>query len=500
MEAKQLDLLFFGQFIISQNLQNIPQTWNTFHLQEWQITTHPNLPVIPLQTNNEDCAGWIVGFPINSNGELIEVTQFLPCQNLDDLTANGIEDYLYSFGGRFICVVITQNLRRLYLDPCGSLAVVYSTTKHCIASTTSLLKYAENSSIDFQNISTQFLKPNRFYPAGLTIFPELQRLLPNYYLDLEYWKPVRHWLQKPLSRVPHRQIAEQIEIIAHHVQNNLRGVTQKYHSYMGITSGRDSRMILACSRELHRKMTFFTFDYPDSASGRYADAVDVYMGCKISQNFALNHLVLPIQTPTEILKQEYFLRIGYSGHWGKIKDYEACCKHLELQNALLIGFAGEVGRGYYWPKEKNKSWIDSPKELLSIMHLPVYLKFCEAIEDWLTDISVTDVYMLLDILYLEQRVGCWASPHLYGMAPFKIVLMPFNHRKILEAMIRLPVEYKRSQGLADDIVNFMWPELSGRPYQRRSGFSGYVSHNLHNGKQILEKALRKILSYTNLHS
>ena len=72
----EIDLLFFGQFIFAQKLKHIPETWNTFHLQGWTLATHSSLPVISLQTKNKDCIGWLVGFPINSNGELIQATQF----------------------------------------------------------------------------------------------------------------------------------------------------------------------------------------------------------------------------------------------------------------------------------------------------------------------------------------------------------------------------------------------------------------------------------------
>ena len=239
---------------------------------------------------------------------------------------------------------------------------------------------------------------------------------------------------------------------------------------MGLTAGRDSRMILACSHDFYQKITWFTF-----ADSQEEAEIDVYIARKISEQFAFNHQIVPIQTPSDELKREYLWRIGYSGHWGKARDfYDACSQHLERQSALLTGFAGEVGRAFYWHGVSSKTWQPNPQTLLSLMWLPESPAFCQAIENWLAGISVKDVYLLLDQLYLEQRVGCWASPHLYGVAPFRLVLTPFSHRQIIKAMLRLPIKYKRSQRLADDIINLMWPELKRFPYQRKTGLKASI--------------------------
>jgi hypothetical protein len=42
---------------------------------------------------------------------------------------------------------------------------------------------------------------------------------------------------------------------------------------------------------------------------------------------------------------------------------------------------------------------------------------------------------------------------------------PFNHRRIFDAMMRLPVEYRRKQRLADEVIRASWPELGILPYQ-----------------------------------
>jgi hypothetical protein len=71
---------------------------------------------------------------------------------------------------------------------------------------------------------------------------------------------------------------------------------------------------------------------------------------------------------------------------------------------------------------------------------------------------------LLGLVYLEQRLGCWASPLLYGTAPFALHLTPFCHREVFDLMLRLPASYRAQKRLPDDLIAASWPELGRVPF------------------------------------
>jgi hypothetical protein len=447
---------FHGQFLLSSQ-PCVLSGWTSLGLGDWTLAAHPALPVSELRTLDEDQVGWLLGYAIDETGEWVESKHLLPFASSAHVTAEAFENWLYSLGGRFAGILLTNYLKRVYLDPGGTLAAVYSAEGPAVASTTSLLIAGRAQS------SHEPLLRNQFFPAGLTAYPQIRRLLPNHYLDLHQMRPVRHWLTESLTWAGEEQIPSLVATIASHVRRTVHAVVRRNPTYMSLTAGRDSRMLLACSREITDRMSFITFDHNEQP-GHYTD---VQVALKIARQWRLRHEVVPIVPPADALKELYLQRIGHAGHWGKARDfYHACSEHLDLRHALLTGFAGEVGRSFYWRRVTHDTGTPSAAELLNVMRLPDSEPFLTALGQWLEGIRPDDLWVLLDQAYLELRVGCWAAVQMYGVAPFALTLTPFCHRNIFESMLRLPVEYRRSQGLAADLIRHAWPELGELPFNR----------------------------------
>ncbi|MEX0742331.1 MAG: hypothetical protein WD079_05990, partial [Phycisphaeraceae bacterium] len=117
-----------------------------------------------------------------------------------------------------------------------------------------------------------------------------------------------------------------------------------------------------------------------------------------------------------------------------------------------------------------------PAEVLTVLGLPTTAPFLDAIQEWLSGIACVDRRGLAAQIFLELRVGCWASPHMYGAAPFAVNLTPFCHRTIYETMLRLPVRYWGQHRLPHDIVRSQWPELAAVPFGRAPGVAGTLRH------------------------
>lgn len=66
-------------------------------------------------------------------------------------------------------------------------------------------------------------------------------------------------------------------------------------------------------------------------------------------------------------------------------------------------------------------------------------------------------------------MGGWAGFLAYGAAEAgEYHHYPFVNRRIFEAMLRLPPEYRRQRRLADDIIAATWPELLDFPFNQAS--------------------------------
>jgi hypothetical protein len=243
-------------------------------------------------------------------------------------------------------------------------------------------------------------------------------------------------------------------------------------------------VVVACG--LSDRATFVTFDYQNN---RRNNRLDLHVSRLLAKRFGLNHQIVPVEPCDEEICRDYQLRTGFCGGWGKAADfYQACMQRLDTTANWLTGFAGELGRAFYWKREQSDCLAS--ETLLDRIGLPKEPSFVEAVRDWLASVPARGVPGILDLAYLEFRVGCWASPHLYGAAPFPVNVMPFNHRRIFEVMLTMPIEYRRHARLADDLIAANCPDMLKFPFNDWRGWRKWrerLSWKLASGIRLLKQ-------------
>jgi len=453
------DGFFHGQFILSRSEGNKPASWKKFILDGWILKVHPLLSVIKVIQSGHDLAGVFVGHVIDPGGELLtedislELPQgFIPSEK-------NLENYISDFAGRYIYISLLPGLARIYPDSGCSLALVYHPGKNLVASTAGLVKWYGDEEVPNRESLMGELAPNEFYPGGSTGYPEIKRLLPNHYLDLVSFESIRHWPRELPEVVKKSEIEPLLRVIGNKIRTNMKAVTDKYPSWMGITSGRDTRILLAVGMDLKDRITYFSFDYKN-AVGNY----DLKIGSEIAARYGFDHRVLAIEKPSRQESLEYLARIGYSGNAGKTRDfYKTLLVNANLSGALLSGFSGEMTRSPYLYKYGLTKESINEKKYLWLMHLPEREPFLSSFSNWFREIKDFELGTSLDLLYLEQRFGTWAAPHFYGFAPFRLHIVPFVGRNIYADLMRLPIDYKSQQKVPLGITSLFFPELNEYP-------------------------------------
>jgi hypothetical protein len=140
-----------------------------------------------------------------------------------------------------------------------------------------------------------------------------------------------------------------------------------------------------------------------------------------------------------------------------------------MGRAWLTGFGGEVGRAFYWRAGDDPDRPPSPERMIERLNLPRDERTLAAWRAWQESAPHADTFELLDLAYIEQRMGCWAGPHMYGAAPFAANLSVFVRRDVFRAMMRLPVSFRRDKKLAETMIGVAWPELGELPFQQLTG-------------------------------
>ena len=478
------------QFIISPVEGYMPPSWQLRAKAGLHLATHPSLPILDVLTEEGVHIGYLLGWPITPESTVPQTSLTLPVQKRELLasTPSGetrCEESLYALAGRWVFALITDETCRLYLDPCGSQAAVYSPLLQVASATTALIPRTVETDYHDELVNLLDIPNNdRWFPFGLTPRRLCNRLLPNHYLDLKKWTAHRHWPTASFSENPNTSDA--VRAVANSVKRSINATPGDWPVQCSLTAGLDTRMFLACARRAAHRMLFHTReDYSWSAER------DVYVAKRIARRFELNYeLVAKTVTPEADLAL-WLERTGrcVAGNAWLSANMIDSFRH---ESFILTGIGGAIARAYYWRDGDTPATKLTVPLLISRTKMPLNDDIVKAGEKWLAELPFNDALLTLDVFYLEQRVACYSSPSRYGYTSPAVMIYPLAHRASIEAMLRLPPDYKRREQLHRDIIAQEWPELLSVPINEDIGWLRIKKH--------AEKFFYKLRSIRSLNS
>jgi hypothetical protein len=433
---------FRNQFVLSSGNISIVG-YDVYVVGPWCLST--DLPVTRILDGSNEEVGVIVGWAFDDTG--YAVTGFAH-------TDGRVEDWLYRHGGRYVAILNVEGDWRLYLDPMGSLATTYragDTGENIVAASTTSLAYA----VSGRAHPMEAMGRDGYRPAGITAVEDMARLLPNHYLSLSEGSVFRHHYRTGIER--RGVLPEDLQSAMAAVTSVIAGAgTVANKTYMTLAGGRDSRMLLAAAEPLLPGIELFTFT---KRSGLLKVDQDVSIARSLARRLRRGIKAVRVDKDDPITRQQYLWRTGSACSDGKSRDFFSAARtFIEDRDVMIVGFGGEVSRATNRNRARGRD-LRSPVDALEVVkvkgHRP---EFVWAMERWLAGLDA-DPDDLMELLYLEQRMGCWASPHLYGFAGIPIV--PFSHRRFVDTMLSLPVDFKVSDDGAHAINLAASEEVAG---------------------------------------
>jgi hypothetical protein len=455
-----------GQFLLGRSESLAPLGWVIRRSEGWCLASHPTLPVIEIWGREGSLLGWLLGYPITADGALLSTGAALPfIPSLQDGAA-AFERSLYSLGGRFAAIYGLPGTPRVYLDPCGSLAVVFCPDESIVASNSMLVPYSEKTMENQELIEAIGGEKNGWY-FGLTPRRGIERLLPNHVLDLSTWQTARHWPGAEDLAVT-KDTASAVSEIATLLERHIIAALRARPAYMALTAGRHTRMLLACARQHVHRLTFFTTQIHD-AHGRF----DLKIAEQIARRFELAHVSLKWQEPTQRDLDEWRYRTGGCVVVGRPAEAIPTLRQLDPTYGILTGMAGSVGEAELWRKTdlngREASWRD---DVLDRFGCPPVPAVYEHAEHWFRNLPTRNVLEVLGLRGLEQHLACWVAPQEYGFPRDAFVLSPYCHRRIVQLKLTLPAGYRWRDRLPDDLLKQRWPELLEFSFDKAFGLRG----------------------------
>jgi hypothetical protein len=308
--------------------------------------------------------------------------------------------------------------------------------------------------------------PNKdlWFPFGLTPRRSCYRLLPDFYLDLKTWTVQRHWPTGSLSE--NGDTNKAVQTVANSVKRLIHAAVNDRPVRASVTAGLDTRLIIACARGELDRVFFHTRDDYSWSTQR-----DVYVAKRIARRFKLNYKLIPKAITPEADLAAWLERTGHCVA-GNAWRSSGMVDSFKEKSFFLTGIGGELARGYrsYWEFGDTPSMEITVPLLLKRSKMAQHPEILAAGEKWLAELPTKDALLILDFYLLEQRVPCYSSPGRYGYISPAVMIYPLSHRASVEAMLRLPVEYKAREQLHKDIIAQEWPELLSIPINQDIGW------------------------------
>lgn len=446
-----------GQFILCRSEALAPSGWPSRRLRGWVLAAHPRLPMVDIVDASGAAVGWLAGHAVDEAGAMV-ADRFVV---RDSANTRALEDELYRIGGHFVAIVLAAAHERVYLDPAGALSCVYAATLQAVCATPSLIPYGMGCDDDDELIRQSGVPYRRaLLGFGLTPRRGVERILPNHYLDLGAWTTHRHWPPAPIAGSG--DPVDAVHTVARVLERHTRALAAG-PAYLALTAGYDSRSVLACAREHRDAIELFTLAIPDESG-----ALDVEVARRLARRFGLRHRVIPYQRPTPAQRDAWVWRTGFAVYEPRGVDATGMYSRLDPGRPEVAGVAGEAARAAYW-RELGAGAAVTAQQLLAVMNLPATERLVTRARAWLDGLPAERPMQVVDLFYLEQRLGSWGGVLPYAEAHATAFrFYPFVHRDAFAAMLSLPDDYKLAARFPLDLIRARWPELADIPFNRGS--------------------------------
>lgn len=417
--------------------------------------------------------GVIIGFPYHQDiKSFLEMggngyVDLLRVENVD-----GLENILLpKLGGSFILLTWGCLSNRLYLDHAGSMPVVYDRRNNVVGSSAALIlsdsDYEHRFNHCLYNALIKREGAGGWIPGTLTAHVDVERVLPNHYLDLNTGSVLRFW-PKALTIDESMSTTCAAELIVESMSAFSQACFSSFPITQTLTAGYDSRLLLAVCRDFINEANFFTIDLGDNR-------LDVDISVDLSNKFGLKHKVIPVIYSNDYQKSIWDKCVGDS-ILEINRDIYPTLAQLDGDDFIITGMYGEIGRCRLYRqdyKDINNAAIDVDF-ILSRLTLPGIEEIKNNITQWFEEINDCPSSMILDLAFYELKFGSWAMGQNPIQNAMKYNIYPFALRPVMETFLRLTPLSKGTNLLFDQCIRLAWKDLTSIPVNKYGDYRDFV--------------------------
>lgn len=398
-------------------------------------------------------------------------TKLFECKNIYEL----VEQTKYLAGRYLILAGDDASLNYVLTDPTVSIPINYTFKENefMLASHAKYIadKYDYEHSEDAINIK-KGAEQQQALPYNITMFEEIKTLIPNHYLDINHQKMRRFF---PLHSVDTISLDAAVVETIEQSKNIIKGYFNTRKVALPITSGVDSRAILALMKEQVQDLELYTYYHNEFTE----ETGDIRIPKELSERLGLNYRTLPIQEmPSELdeniteeltgLENHRILNNGYTFANSDLSAYHPA------QGDIISLTKSPFGKDLPESRAKLNYFITKTHNYSS--------EIKDYLNDWMEDASPyarKSGVSMFDLYNWEYRLGRWLPNNIKNYDYFIDPIYIFNCRYLVELWVRVSRKERTERSFHLEIMKREWPELLEVPFNPDEKIIDKVFSNSH---------------------
>ena len=445
-------------YVITENKADIPELPVKKEFGKYTLSLDNNTPFACAAKGEIACA--IYGLAVNViTGESDNLVNQIvdTCKNVDDAVA-----YEKQLGGKYILLFKSGGEYYIQGDATCSIPIFYNTEGAFICSDN--FNYIVNAKGYEADEAFSFIRKSgdisQAMPYDITQYKEIKQLLPNHYLEINKQTAIRfinaEAKQKEIS------VAEATKLAAPMIEKLLSFYQKQYKIYCPITSGRDSRVVLAFLIKSKEAFSCYTIKHPHHNESTQ----DITVPAELCKKVNIDHKLVEDAVVPDALKEEMDRRLG-SEHYSQRTLQIAHTIQKDFGDRAIINgdIIGQVGK------------CSLHRDIPEIFATPAYFR-CKLhnyskgakkqIKLWLQEIKRSgEKVNTFDLFSIENRMGRWAAQeNLIYNTLGQVYLNIFNSRSIVYIWTAVARKERKLSKLHIDLIRETQGDLLEIPFEK----------------------------------
>ena len=472
-------------FLISKDISSL-RDFNNYKLtDEYHLLVSKDYQLTKIKNENKSIYLIGYGFDIRNSSNSIETILY----NLIE-TSNFHEELEY-LNGRFVLIFVKDNRVIVSTDAGGLKPVFYSKQTELVSSHEFIIKTINQKHFKLP------IEINEEYRRGFldqTSFKKIYKLSPNNEIELNDFKTKRIF---PLSNNGEAKTEDIISEMSPYIDEINNWLHHQDNKRFSLTGGIDSRISLALAKPIIEELKFFTYLKPlnhiQNEKRRDIYSKDEKIVQDLAENLRIEHEFFTINK--EKKDRNYYKKLRQvvsSNHSYALSKYFQ--DNIRYKNGLHIkstiqsiakaSFEKELYESNDFNTLVNGSKRWAKKELIRGED---GLSLIDSVSEFMkrTDLTLNNIYdyHILDILFMESRLGNFQSIITQETDNTLEVFNYFNSRKLISLLLQPNLEERQSEQLSSAVINHFWPMLNFFGVNEETNL--YMEH-----KKLKEKIVR----------